>query len=92
MEKIANLAQVYFLPVWKKLEGEKQVRFRISALAKMMKFSCSSREKANEGKYQATLFLAPLRHSMQELERHGVVRRSCGALAPAELFPPNFVF
>ena len=33
---IANLAQVHFLPVWKKLESEKQVRFRMSALAKMI--------------------------------------------------------
>lgn len=38
MEKIANLAQVYFLPVWKKLESQKQVRFRMSALAEMIKF------------------------------------------------------
>jgi hypothetical protein len=42
---IANLAQVYFLPVWKKLEGEKQVRFRISALAKMIKFLVALRRK-----------------------------------------------
>ena len=38
MENIAKLAQVHLLPVWKKLEGEKQVRFRVSALAKMVKF------------------------------------------------------
>lgn len=29
---MANLAQVHFLPVWKRLEGEKQVRFRMSML------------------------------------------------------------
>lgn len=33
VEIVANLAQGHFPPVWKKLEGEKQVRFRISALA-----------------------------------------------------------
>ena len=37
MEGIADLAQVHSLPVWKKLEGEKQVRFRMSALADMKK-------------------------------------------------------
>lgn len=36
---IANLLQVHFLPVWKKLEGEKQVRFRMSALAKMIEIA-----------------------------------------------------
>lgn len=45
MENIANLAQVYFLPVWKELEGEKQVRFRMSALAKMIKFLVALRGK-----------------------------------------------
>ena len=35
---MANLAEVHFLPVWKKLEGEKQVHFGMSALAKMINF------------------------------------------------------
>lgn len=39
MENIADLAQVHFIPVWKKLEGAKQVRFRMSALAKMIKIA-----------------------------------------------------
>lgn len=38
VDNIANHAQVYFLPVWKKLEGEEQVRLRMSALTKMIKF------------------------------------------------------
>lgn len=30
---IANITQVHFLPVWKKLEGEQQVCVRMSAIA-----------------------------------------------------------
>ena len=42
MENIAKLVQVHILQVWKKVEGEKQVRFRMSVLAEMMKFLAAS--------------------------------------------------
>ncbi len=36
MVNIANLAQVHFLLVWEKLEGKKQVRFKLNVVAKMI--------------------------------------------------------
>lgn len=37
MANTTDLAHVLFLPIWNKFEGEKQVRFRVSALAEIVK-------------------------------------------------------